>query len=174
MPAQEIARHHDVLFHHENVAARPGSGLQVACQQIGALLAAPIWAWRRQVDLVASQLRSELVDDVVDARVVPAIGTKQHVQIADSLGAPQVIETVPEKLGPPPAGDYQYVARVGESLGHGAFSASARDARLRRASVVPTRPVAARWTRRASCRTLESPCAWTDPLALECRRRKIP
>lgn len=75
---------------------------------------------RRDLDLVASELRSELVDHLKDARIVTAIGTKQHVQIADTLGAPQVIEAVPEEFGPAPARNDQYVAVLIERICHGA------------------------------------------------------
>src|SRR5580692_3242672 len=120
VPAQEIARHHDVLFHHEHVAARGGRGAQIGAEYVGALLATPIRTTRRHIHVVAAELWSELVDDIVDARVMAAIGTKKHVQIADALGPSQIIEAVPEKLGPAPARNDQYIAVLDQRICHGA------------------------------------------------------
>ena len=57
----------------------------------------------------------------MDPRVVAAIGAKQHVQIADTLGASQIIEAVPEKFGPAPARNDQYVAVLDQRICHGAL-----------------------------------------------------
>ena len=75
---------------------------------------------RRQVDLVAAELRTKLVDDRKVAHIVAAVGTEQHVQIADALGAPQVIQAVPEKFRPSPTGNDQYVAVLDQRICHGA------------------------------------------------------
>jgi hypothetical protein len=59
----------------------------------------------RQLDLVAAELRTELVDDLEIAWIVAPVGPEQYMQIADTLRAPQVIQAVPEKFRPSPTGN---------------------------------------------------------------------
>ena len=67
--------------------------------------------------------------------VMAAIGAKHHMQLTDTLGPAQIIEAVPEKFGPAPARNDQYVAVLGQRICHGASvlrPATRQDAARRR------------------------------------------
>jgi hypothetical protein len=108
---------------------------------------------RRYIDFVASELRTELFDDFEIARIVAAIGTEQHMQVADALGSSQVIEAVPEKFRPAPARNDQDIAVLYLRIWHGAS-----------VSRIPMRRCRAHRTGRAGHRLLDRRirhCAWS-------------